>query len=747
MKLILISLFVFLTSLFYAQVNGLVQGNDGKKVEPLFGVKVKLLQSGKGTITDEEGVFDLILPKTLPDTLVFFARGYISDTVIVTKDDRFLALNVVLYSDQLLPEVIVEYRKKSYSISRLKVLHVEELTSSELKKAACCNLGESFETNASVDVNMTDAVSGAKKIQMMGLEGVYTQIQLENIPFLRGIESSFGLETIPGTWIESIQITKGAGNVVNGYESMAGLINLEIEKPERMDRFFLNTYQNRYGRSELNLRSGFSISEKWSGGVFGYISSQWGQLDENSDSFMDIPLGSYASFLARFDYEGEKMEAKLGMNVHFDSKLGGQIGYVENPGIVSWNSNWTTDPTKFGVQINSDHFDVFTKTGFFGKTPSQSLGIITNWKYERIDGNFGNRFFGAEEKRAYINIIYDDIIKTTDHKIKTGVSYTYADISQAASDIYSPDLDANYRIENIPGAFFEYTFTGPRLTSVLGARYDYHLLFGQQLIPRAHLKYKVTERTDFRLTTGKGWRVPNYIMDNISLLANSFAWISPNEIRPEISWNMGGSIYQEFEMKNSPMTLTIDFYRTWFENQLVVDRENDQVKFSNLENQSFSNSLQAELSIEPMKNFVIRGAYKYLDVRSLFGESIQAKVMIPKHRGFLNLAYTTRNKRWDYDMTLSIFGKARLAATAQSTREYSDVFPRLNAQITYKLKRLDLYLGGENLTNYTQDNPIVEPENPFGPNFDATRAWGPIIGYNVYFGLRFSIKSKKNDEN
>ena len=158
------------------------------------------------------------------------------------------------------------------------------------------------------------------------------------------------------------------------------------------------------------------------------------------------------------------------------------------------------------------------------------------------------------------------------------------------------------------------------MTSVLGARYDYHLLFGQQLIPRAHLKYKFTERTDFRLTTGKGWRVPNYIMDNISLLANSFAWISPNEIRPEISWNMGGSIYQEFEMKNSPMTLTIDFYRTWFENQLVVDRENDQVKFSNLENQSFSNSLQAELSIEPLKNFVIRGAYKYLDVRSLLGK-------------------------------------------------------------------------------------------------------------------------------
>ena len=739
MKYFISSLFIFFWLLCSAQVNGLVQGNNGTKTEPLYGVKVLLLKSKEGTVTDSEGIFDLILPKHLPDTMVFMARGYLSDTVIVTKDDRFLALNVVLYSEQLLPEVIVKFKKKSFSISRLKVLHVEELTSSELKKAACCNLGESFETNASVDVNMTDAVSGAKKIRMMGLEGIYTQIQLENIPFLRGIESSFGLETIPGSWIESIQITKGAGNVVNGYESMAGLINLEIEKPETMDRFYFNAYQNRRGKSEINMRSGMEINEKWSAGLFGYLSSQWGQLDENADDFMDIPLGSYGAFLGRLDFEGEKMEAKLGVNLHLDTKLGGQLGYVDNPNAFGWDSG-LTDPTKFGVQINSNHFDVFAKTGFFGKSPAQSLGIITKWKYEMMDGNFGNRYFLGEEKRAYINVIYDDIIQTSDHKIKTGLSYVYIDIFQETSDTLSSN-----RVENVPGAFFEYTHTGPRLTSVLGARYDYHLLFGQQFVPRAHIKYKLTERTDFRLTGGKGWRIPNYIMDNISLLANSFAWIAPDAIEPEVSWNIGGSLYQEFEMKTNPITLTLDFYRTWFENQLVVDRENDQVKFVNLSDKTVSNSFQAELSIEPVERLVIRGAYKYLDVRSLFGDSLQAKVMIPRHRGFLNLAYTSRNKRWDYDLTLSVFGKSRLAATSQTSSGFSDVFPRLNAQITHKLKKWDFYVGGENLTNFTQQNPIVEPENPFGTNFDATRVWGPIIGYNIYFGLRYSIK-KENEE-
>ena len=738
----LLYLFIFLPTFTFCQVTGLIQGQNGKQLKPLYGAKVKLVGSKDGVITDDDGQFELILPRVLPDTLIISARGYFSDTIPVTKNDRFTAFNIVLFSEQLLPEVIVGYRKNTSSISRLKVLHVEELTSSELRKAACCNLGESFETNASVDVNMTDAVSGAKKIRMMGLEGIYTQIQLENMPFLRGIESSFGLETIPGSWIESIQITKGAGNVVNGYESMAGLINLEIAKPETMDRFYFNTYQNRMGKSEINLMSGIELNEKWSTGIFAYLSSQWGQLDENSDEFMDMPMGSYAAFLGRLDYEGEKMEAKLGMNIHLDTKLGGQIGSVDKPNAFGWNNDWDTDPSKFGLQINSNHINVFSKTGFFGKHPSQSIGIITKWKYEMIDGNFGNRFFAGEEKRAYVNIIYDDIIKTSDHKIKTGLSYNYIDIRQSTSDSLTSD-----RIENVPGSFFEYTYTGPRLTSVIGARYDYHLIFGEQFVPRAHLKYKLTERTDLRFTSGKGWRIPNYIIDNVSLLANSFAWISPDEIRPEVSWNVGGSVFQEFKMKHSPATLTVDFYRTWFENQLVVDRENNQVRFFNLENQSVSNSFQAELSIEPLRRFVIRAAYKYLDVRSLFGDSLQAKVMIPKHRGFLNLAYSTRNKRWDYDLTLSVFGRSRLAASPQSNDGFSAIFPRLNAQVTYKMKRLDLYVGGENLTNYTQQNPIIEPENPFGPNFDATRVWGPIIGYNVYFGTRFAItKPKENNE-
>lgn len=727
MKYSIILILISAPFLVYGQVSGLIQGQNGSSLKPLYGAKVKLLGAKEGVISGEDGQFELVLPKKLPDTLVISSRGYLSDTVKVTKEDRFTAFNIVLYAEHLLPEVLVDFRRKTSSISRLKVLHVEELTSSELRKAACCNLSESFETNASVDVNMTDAVSGAKKIQMMGLEGIYTQMQFENIPYLRGLESSFGLETIPGSWIESIQITKGTGNVVNGYESMAGLINLEFHKPEEMDRVFVNAYQNRLGRSELSFHSGLKVSEKWSTGIFGFATSQWNSLDENQDGFRDLPIGKGFAFNNRWNYEGENMEAKLGMNAHLDEKLGGQI-----------NTSFDGQTEGYGVLLQNEHIDFYTKTGFFGKKPSQSFGVVSNWKYQKLNGYFGNRNFYGLERRGYLNLIYDDIIKTTDHKVKIGASYTYIDITQLVDSI------DNSRIENIPGVFGEYTFTGSRLTSVLGVRYDYHLLFGQQFVPRAHLKYKISPRTDLRLTSGKGWRVPNYLVDNVSLLANSFAWVNSPEIKPEVSWNAGGSLFQEFQLFENDASITVDYYRTWFENQLVVDRENDIISFQNQENESFSNSLQAELSIEPVENLTLRAAYKYLDVKAQYDGVIQNKVMIPKHRGFMNIAYQTRNKRWDFDATLSVFGKARLAASSNSNNLSSEVFPKLNAQITYRTKKWEYYLGGENLTNYRQENPIIEPENPFGSKFDATRAWGPVIGYNLYFGIRFVIQKKKS---
>ena len=731
--------FCCITNIVNAQIKGLIQGADGSQKKPIYGAKIKLLQAKSGTVSREDGTFELVLPKELPDTLVISAFGYNPDTLIVSKKDRFTALNILLYSDKLLPEILIEYRKNGHSISRLKTLHVEELTAIELRKAACCNLSESFETNASVDVNITDAVSGAKKIQMMGLDGVYTQIQMENIPYLRGLESAFGLSSLSGTWIESIQITKGTGNVVNGYESMAGLVNLELKKPDEMEKIYLNVYQNIFGRSEFNFNKGIILNPKWSTGFLGHVSSTYGNIDRNKDAFRDLPTGDNTAFMNRWAYKGKKMEAQFGINFYRDRKVGGQTSFFRN-------KENQVDTVNYGVLINSKHIDIYGKTGFFGKRPMQSLGIVYNIKHQEIDGFFGLKNFSGLEKRGYINVIYDDIIGTSDHKIKVGTSFVAIDISQKA------DTLSQKRMELVPGIFAEYTYTGRRLTGVFGSRYDYHSIFREQFSPRVHLKYLLSEMTDLRFTAGKGWRVPNFIIDNISLLASSKQWIAPSETKPEISWNIGGSLVHEMKIFERKASISLDFYHTRFENQLIVDRDDaiNAIVFSNLKNSSFSNSFQTEFSFSLIKNLDIRLAYKFLDVQAKYGNEMRQQVMIPRQRGFVNIAYITRNKRWEYDFTCSVFSPSRLPIQRDFSNDTllisdmkSPTYAMINAQITHIYKKFDFYLGGENLTNSTQKNPIIDAANPFGSKFDATNIYMPITGINIYLGIRYAIAKNK----
>jgi outer membrane receptor protein involved in Fe transport len=706
-----------------AQLKGIVRGTDGIKKEAIYGARIKLLQSQIAVLTDESGHFELTLPKNLPDTLVIQAKGYNPDTLLVFKDDRFISLEIVLFAEKILPEVLIEVRRNTHSINRMKTLHVEELTSGELRKAACCNLSESFETNASVDVNITDAVSGAKKIQLMGLDGVYTQIQMENIPYLRGLESSFGLNSMSGTWIESIQITKGTGNVVNGYESMAGLINLELKKPDSMEKLFVNAYSSIYGREEINLNAGHKLNERLSTGWFAHASGMFGEMDNNKDGFRDVPMGNNLAFMNRWQYQGKKMEAQFGANAYLDQKLGGQLGYK------------SSSSSKYGVELDSRHLDAFAKTGFFMKKPYNSIGVVYNVKYQTVDALFGHRSFNGEEKRAYINAIFDGIIGTTDHKIKIGMSCVAVDLKQQL------DTLVKNRREIVPGIFGEYTYTGMRFTSVVGSRLDYHNLFGWQFSPRLHAKYVLTEKTDLRFTAGKGWRVPNYMIDNISLLATSKAWMPLSDLKPEISWNIGGSFVQEMKLFKQKASFSLDFYHTQFVNQLIVDREGSEIRFSNETGLSYSNSFQGEFSFNLLKNWDMRFAYKYLDVKAKYGGEIQQQAMIPRNRALFNTGYKSRNKRWEYNLTVSVIGQSRLPGILPTDGyAYGKTYTLVNAQLTHNYKKWEFYLGGENLTNYIQKNAIVDAQNPFGSKFDATEIWAPVMGINIYAGLRFAIK-------
>lgn len=725
---ILLVLTMVLTYTIKAQqkIEGFVyeQKNNNEK-EFLPGANVYWLNTEVGAITDVNGHFMLQEPTEYPSILIISYIGYQTDSI---KFERYQPeISVKLTAAIRLKKYEFVKKESSTSMSVFDPIKVETLNKKELQKAACCNISESFETNASVDVNFTDAVSGTKKIQMLGLDGIYTQIQTENIPNVRGLSSAFGLTFIPGTWAESIQIKKGAGSVINGYESITGQINIELEKPEKTDKLFLNLYGNYRGRAELNLHQSFKLNSKWSSMYFLHASNQQLKWDDNNDSFLDMPQKQQYSLLNRWKYQGEKTEAQIGIKGLYDEINGGQNTSINNL-------------PKYQTNIISKQLEVFTKNGFFlPSLAGKSLGIITNVKYHSHNSMFGNRKFNSIEQSAYLNTLFQTYLGNEKHKLISGVSFLYDNYENSLNDsLFS-------RNEIVPGAYTEYTYNTEKNTLVAGVRSDYHILYGNYISPRLHYKYNFSDMSAFRLSAGKGFRTANVFIENMGLFASSRQIYASANLIPEEAWNYGTSIVHKINKGANNITLSVDYYFTNFVNQVVVDMEDVRsISFYNLNGKSYSHAFQPEIAFETPQ-FSIKTAYKLTDVKTQYNIGLLTKPYVQKHRVLLNLAYNTNFDKWKFDITGLFHGLSRIPSTKSNTinnqrANLSEEYFTINMQVTKNFKKFETYFGVENLTRYIQKNSIINAENPYGTEFDASMIWGPVSGRNFYVGLRYIIK-------
>lgn len=705
--------------------------------EPLVGATVQIINTSKGTITDLNGNFEIATARER-ETLVISFVGYINDTVIASVGEP---VRVILNEDsEKLEEVVVE--AQSSSIDEMEPILNELISEKELLKAACCNLSESFETNASVDVSFSDAITGTKTIRMLGLDGRYALISREGIPHVRGLNSRYGMNYVPGTWIQSIDVGKGAGTVINGYESMTGQINVEFKKPESSERWYLNAYANSFGRFELNANHATKISDKWSTAIL--LNTQYfgNEIEGNDDGFMDLPKSRMINFLNRYKYTGEQLRTQIGVQYMRSDMAGGQLGYNFGNELLS--------NTVFGFKNQDQRIELFGKVGMiFPEKPYQSWGLQYSLSYQQFDGGAGRRLYSGSEKTAYGNLIYQNIIGNTQHQYKTGASYLFDGFDERyVSELYGSVDSAFVRNESVPGIFYEYNYMpNDDFTLVAGVRTDFHNLYGTYFTPRLHLRYALNDIWTIRASAGKGYRTPNAIMENSQVLVSSRRLIVLEEPNPEIAWNFGGSLVSNFQINDKPLSFVADYFYTNFENQLIYDQDQSagSLVIYNLDGKSFAHSLQLEAQYEIYKDLDLKAAYKYYNVQMTTNDKLQQMPFVSRDRFFLNLAYATRYEKWKADFTWNWNGRKRLPNTSDNPEEfrrsdYSPEFSIVNAQVSRGFRWGNIYLGAENLLNFKQDNPIVDPENPFGEHFDASMVWGPIAGRVVYTGIRYKIK-------
>ncbi|MEO1517877.1 MAG: carboxypeptidase-like regulatory domain-containing protein [Bacteroidota bacterium] len=725
------------------QLTGTLSNDQGEK---LFGATLNWENTDIATVADETGYFSLPSLDTAAYLMINYV-GYEAVAVLVEPHENNLDITIDGITD--LMEVEVAAKVKDNYTSTLETRNVEVIGSGELRKAPCCSLAESFETNASVDVGYTDALTGAREIRLLGLRGVYTQMMVEKRPSTRGLASAFDMSYLPGTWLHSIQISKGAGSVQHGYQSITGQINSELVKPFEDDRFFINLYGSTFGRGEANIHLNKQLTNKWSAGLLLNGSTRHNSLDNNKDGFYDTPQKDMLDGMLRLFYRGDLLRAQFNVHAIKDETVGGQMPDADK------NSDQL-----FRVLQNNERVELFGKMGYLGfDNPNSSFGLITSAAWHRLDGRYGRQWHRGTQRNFYLNGIYSSVIGSVDHKWNAGFSYLYDDYDEMLNET---DFS---RTERVPGAFFEYSYghvkepgaeeseesqgIWQKLGVVAGMRVDYHNMFGWLWTPRLNVKYNFSDNSVIRVAGGRGYRTANVIAENVGLLATSFRIVRTEELEMEDAWNMGVNFTQNFSLRGQDGSISLDAYRTHFNNQVIVDREHvtDEIWLYNLDGRSFANSILAVLSYELIPGIDIKMAYKLNDVRMEFLHGFHDMPMVARHQGLITVDLETPNEKWRLNTHFNLVGRQRFPYNYGVPFEYarehygsSPAFVTVGTQLTRRFGPLEVYAGVENLTGYTQDNPIIDWQNPFGEYFDASQIYAPITGAMGFVGLRYGIK-------
>jgi outer membrane receptor for ferrienterochelin and colicins len=724
------------------QLRGQVfESKESGVLEPLIGVNIGVLGTTKGAVTDVDGLFILEAVDSSQSIVISFI-GYKNDTIAVSNI-KTQPLNIVLEEGKVLTAVTIKAENGNYRFERFNARDAHIITQSELRKAACCNLSESFETNPSIDASYTDAVTGTKQIQMLGLSGKYVQIMQDNIPLIRGLSTIYGFEYVPGAWINSIHVSKGAGSVVNGYESMTGQLNIGMKNPENDGKFHLNFYVNSALRNELNLTTTQRISKRWKTTLLAHGKYADYKLDMNNDGFIENPLYKNLIVHNQWNYAGPKLHMEYG------------LGYLN----INTQSGRFSDVNPYLVNNATQRAQGFAKIGYlFPNENYKSMAIQMSGMVHNHLSYFGISRYVGQQESGYVNFIFQDDLGCESRTYKVGASLVYDNYNEQVNNLGGLNNSYNLR-EIVPGVFSEFSLTKELFSLVAGARADYHNIYGAFFTPRLNARYNFTEKTTLKLSAGMGRRTANVFMENVGVLASSRQWIIHSDdnlpgygLKQEVAQNVGLGFNQEWKIKKSVFNLNIDVYHTRFVNQIIADFDASPQEFHlyNLDGQSYSNSAQAELNVGITKRLSTRIAYRFLDVKTQYMGGMNTVPLIAKHRGFANIAYETRktkkDSQWKFDLTAHFIGSQRIPSTLSNPVEFQKPleaapFVQMSGQITYVCnKKWEFYLGGENLTNYMLNQPIISFENPNSPYFDSSLIWGPIFGRMFYAGLRWTIE-------
>ena len=738
--------YILLVGLFLP-VGLLAQSLGGKVTDhfnrPLIGASIYWQGATKGVSSGLDGSFEIPYDPTTNQQLIASFIGYTSDTILI-KRQTSIAFKLLEINE--LSEVVVKARREGVIISSVNPVKTEQITQMELGKAACCDLAGCFGTQTTVQTQTTNVVTNSKELRILGLSGVYNQVLINGLPMIQGLSYTYGISSVPGPFVETISVSKGANSVLQGYESISGQINVETKDPATTERLFLNAYINSFGEKHFNANVALKK------GLFSNLTSfhsvqPAGRIDGDDDHFLDLPLLTryLVSNTAQYGDPSEwGWNTKVGFRYLNESRIGGQV-----------NFNASTDQGSdlvYGQVVQISQPEIWTRTSY--RFNNQNAFVLYASAFQQNQESFfGTLQYNAQQRNAYANFQYE--LNYGDNGLKTGLSFRFLDLDENIGFLSNELLRTyagNYRRqEAIPGIFAEHTmqFFDKKLTWIAGIRADRHNEFGNRITPRTLLKYDLSPETILRANIGTGWRTVNLFSENINLLTSSRDVIIEEALQPEAALNYGINLTHKFATPTITGFVGLDYYRTVFQNQIFPDYDSDPSKafIKNFSGPSIGEGFQLEASAKFWDQLELKTGYNYLDVYRRIEGNKQLQPFNPRHKTVSTFSYEPLSQRYHFDVNLHWYGKQRLPSTGSNPPEFqrpdfSDPFTLVNAQFTYNFPSLEVYFGCENIFNFRQNQPILSWENPFGRYFDTSSVWGPTRGRELYFGVKYYLGEK-----
>ena len=704
------------------------------EIEPMPYASVYWIEKQTVVESNDQGRFSFDRQNSGKLSLVATFVGHTQDTVVVEPNQQ--TVEFLISEGAELQAARVVTRQQGNYISKLTPVKTEVISAAGLCKMACCNLAESFENSASVTVGYADAITGARQIRLLGLSGIYTQMLDENRPVMRGIAAPFGLSYVPGQWLESIQIAKGPSSVINGLEAISGQINLEHRKPTAEQPLFVNLFLSDVLRTEANIASSLQLNNKWSTVTMAHFSQDPAEHDGNHDGFRDEPKSMQFNLSNRWLYMAENgAQVRFGFKALSDDRLAGQIDFDKD-------LEGSTDV--WGSNIKNKGFNGYLKVGIpLNADNSQNIATVADYSYHNLDSYFGLKGYNATQNSVFLNVIYQNMVREN-HWYSFGVNLHSDNIDEHLKDYHIGSYYDQFpgREENAVGFYGEYTYTqGEKVSVVAGMRADYNNMHGWLPAPRINVKYAFDPKLIFRALAGRGFRSANVIPDNLGMLSTGRRIESWSNLDIEDAWTYGANLTGYFKLGFEDASLSFDYFRSDFNSQVIVDQEYDLGKISvyNLDGKSYTNTYQVDFNMEPAERLTMLATFRYTDAKvTLKGQGLVEKPLTSRYKGVFNIQYATRMNIWTFDFTAQLNGPARIPDFAGMGR-FSPVYGMFYGQVTKKFRDIDVYVGVENLTNYRQEHAILNHENPFSQDFNASVVWGPLMGRKFYAGLRYTL--------